>query len=134
MMAHALCCSIEMEPRTLNELQLNDAREAAIDIVKKQKSNEASNIFIEGLRPVLSIKVMEEEEEEEEQQKPVVECKEKISSSSSTTTITTTAAPPQSVIDERKPCDYCACNSTITIDESPHDNFNKIREPLSAPF
>ncbi|XP_024185484.1 uncharacterized protein LOC112190287 isoform X2 [Rosa chinensis] len=42
-----VCCSIEMEPRTLSQVQLNHAREMAEDVVQKMESNEASATFSE---------------------------------------------------------------------------------------
>ncbi|KAL8098934.1 hypothetical protein AgCh_031593 [Apium graveolens] len=46
------CCPIEMEPKTLNEGQLNQAREVAVDIVLRKETYEATQIFVEGLKPV----------------------------------------------------------------------------------
>ncbi|CAI9773601.1 unnamed protein product [Fraxinus pennsylvanica] len=52
------CCSIETEPRTLNQGQLRHAKEVAIDIVQKKEADETSSIFIDGLKPVVAIKEM----------------------------------------------------------------------------
>ncbi|KAJ4828292.1 hypothetical protein Tsubulata_034963 [Turnera subulata] len=46
-----VCCSIELEPRTLNEGQLNHAREVAADVVQKMEPKEASIVVIKGLPP-----------------------------------------------------------------------------------
>ncbi|KAK1360187.1 hypothetical protein POM88_044661 [Heracleum sosnowskyi] len=46
------CCPIEMEPKTLNEGQLNQAREVAVDIVLNKEAYEATKILVEGLKPV----------------------------------------------------------------------------------
>ncbi|KAH6781359.1 hypothetical protein C2S52_001890 [Perilla frutescens var. hirtella] len=52
------CCSIELEPRTLKQGQLNHAREIAVDIVQKNEPDEASTIFneLQGLKEVVGIK------------------------------------------------------------------------------
>ncbi|KAF8400878.1 hypothetical protein HHK36_014181 [Tetracentron sinense] len=105
-MAH-LCCSIDMEPRTLNQGELNNAREEAVDIVQKMEMNEGSNIFIEGLRPVVSIKGMGQKVERRDELHTLVENKESAH-----------------VIE--RPC-ICSCASTYPEKE-------KLREPLSAPF
>ncbi|KAK9102334.1 hypothetical protein Sjap_019588 [Stephania japonica] len=55
------CCSIETEPRTLNQGQLSHAREAAVDMVQKLESNGRTNMTMGGLmRPVISAREMEE--------------------------------------------------------------------------
>ncbi|KAL3655539.1 hypothetical protein CASFOL_001325 [Castilleja foliolosa] len=40
------CCSIETEPRTLSEGQLNYAREIAVNIVHTKEPNEVSSVII----------------------------------------------------------------------------------------
>ncbi|KAI5336994.1 PREDICTED: LOC110613993 [Prunus dulcis] len=107
-----VCCSIELEPRTLSEGQLNHARELAADVVEKMEPEEASAIFIQGLRPVGSMKDMVHmvAEEGEQLQSKVVEWKE-------------------AQILETPPC-QCLC-STVNI-ESPDQG--TLTEPLSAPF
>ncbi|KAJ1388753.1 hypothetical protein SESBI_38844 [Sesbania bispinosa] len=42
-------CSIELEPRTLSQVQLTQAREVAAQLVQKLEPNEASALLIEGL-------------------------------------------------------------------------------------
>ncbi|KAL2338039.1 hypothetical protein Fmac_012485 [Flemingia macrophylla] len=42
-------CPIELEPRTLNQVQLTQAREVAAEVVQKLEPCEASALFIEGL-------------------------------------------------------------------------------------
>uniref|UniRef100_A0A1D1XWJ8 UPF0352 protein PSHAa1818 n=1 Tax=Anthurium amnicola TaxID=1678845 RepID=A0A1D1XWJ8_9ARAE len=54
-------CTIEAEPRTLRRGQLVTAREAAKDIVENKEAEEASTVFSEGRRPVVSIKTMEKQ-------------------------------------------------------------------------
>ncbi|KAG6727817.1 hypothetical protein I3843_02G124700 [Carya illinoinensis] len=49
-MANNIRCSIETEPETLNQLQLNHAREVAADIVQRMEPNEASALFTDQLR------------------------------------------------------------------------------------
>ncbi|KAL5729056.1 hypothetical protein ACHQM5_002060 [Ranunculus cassubicifolius] len=110
-MAH-LSCSIEMEPRTLSEVQLNHAREVAVHIIQNMEPNDSSTAFIEGLKPVVPIKEMEQIIERRQQRQKLVDCKE----------ISVPALEPS--------CD-CACTST-NVDESPE--ISNIREPLSAPF
>ncbi|XP_038986573.1 uncharacterized protein LOC103710244 isoform X2 [Phoenix dactylifera] len=41
-------CTIEMEPRTLSEGELNDAREAAVAIIQSKEPKEALSIFTQG--------------------------------------------------------------------------------------
>ncbi|KAH7547233.1 hypothetical protein FEM48_Zijuj01G0288000 [Ziziphus jujuba var. spinosa] len=101
-----ICCSIELEPRTLNQGQLNHVREVAADVVQKLEPHEASTLFVEGLRAVDSTKKMEQKIDEE----VVVEFKEKTE------------------LIER-PC-QCACLNTNS--ETPVEH--ELKEPLSAPF
>ncbi|KAK7294245.1 hypothetical protein RJT34_17132 [Clitoria ternatea] len=42
-------CPIELEPRTLNQVQLTQAREVAAEVVQKLEPSEASALFVEGL-------------------------------------------------------------------------------------
>ncbi|KAJ4958051.1 hypothetical protein NE237_025162 [Protea cynaroides] len=106
-----LSCSIEMEPMTLNQGQLNNAREAAVDIVTKLEPEKASDVFIEGLTPVVPINTREEMLKKRDQHHPTVDSKE------------------SALVIKRS--GECTCSS-ITIDESPE--MAKLREPLSAPF
>ncbi|CAL0306662.1 unnamed protein product [Lupinus luteus] len=48
--------SIEREPRTLKIQQLQSARDFAIYILNTRNFEEASRIFTEGLKPVISAK------------------------------------------------------------------------------
>ncbi|GFZ08075.1 hypothetical protein Acr_19g0010120 [Actinidia rufa] len=107
------CCSIEMEPRTLNQGQLTHAREAAVDIVHKNEQKEASTIFMEGLKPVDPVKevVWIVKKEDTLGRKLVIECEEK----------TQLIEPP------------CKCLCSSAILESP-EKVELIKEPLSAPF
>ncbi|KAG4399280.1 hypothetical protein AAZX31_08G199800 [Glycine max] len=41
------CCPIELEPRTLNQVQFTQAREVAAEVVQKLQPREASALFIE---------------------------------------------------------------------------------------
>nr|GLL17784.1 uncharacterized protein LOC109190400 [Ipomoea trifida] len=54
------CCSIETEPRTLNQGQLHLAREVAVDIVQNNQPQQASTIFIQGLKPTETVLVVPE--------------------------------------------------------------------------
>ncbi|KAA8540369.1 hypothetical protein F0562_024712 [Nyssa sinensis] len=105
------CCSIETEPRTLNQGQLNYAREAAVDIVQRKETSEALDIFIEGLKPVVTVKEMAKMALEGETVNKLVEC-------NANGGITETSC-------------QCLCNASA-ITESPDQA--KLKEPLSAPF
>ncbi|XP_057797245.1 uncharacterized protein LOC131013197 isoform X2 [Salvia miltiorrhiza] len=105
------CCSIELEPRTLKQGQLDHAREIAVDIVQTKEPDEASTMFTEGLKEVVGIKepavvvtVSGENPPEEGEGAAVI--KEEI-------TVET----------------YCQC---LVVESSPE--CRDIKEPLSAPF
>ncbi|KAJ7011875.1 hypothetical protein NC653_002080, partial [Populus alba x Populus x berolinensis] len=51
-----ICCSIEMEPRTLREAQLSHAREEAADVAQKMEPKEASDVFINVIFHIQSLK------------------------------------------------------------------------------
>ncbi|XP_058192538.1 uncharacterized protein LOC131309870 [Rhododendron vialii] len=104
------CCSIEMEPRTLNEGLMTHAREAAVDIVQKNEPNEASSIFMKGLEPVVRIKETVQIVQRGDSIHKLVENEQK-------TEITETTC-------------QCVCNPGIM--ESP--DLVELKEPLSAPF
>ncbi|KAJ7963058.1 Mannose-6-phosphate isomerase [Quillaja saponaria] len=109
-----ICCSIELEPKTLSQTQLNQAREVAAEVVQKLEPSEASSIFIEGLRPLDPtkeiIKQMDEDNEGKDEKHFEINEGAKI-------------------VDD-KAC-QCLC-TTAAIDQSP-DQFN-LKEPFSAPF
>ncbi|KAH7858229.1 hypothetical protein Vadar_021551 [Vaccinium darrowii] len=105
------CCSIDMEPRTLNMGQLNHAREVAVDIVQKKEPNEASSIFMKGLEPVVGIRDAAQIVQKGDSIHELAECEEK------SKIIETTC--------------QCVCSNS-GIMESP-DPVN-LKEPLSAPF
>uniref|UniRef100_A0A0A0K9S8 Uncharacterized protein n=1 Tax=Cucumis sativus TaxID=3659 RepID=A0A0A0K9S8_CUCSA len=100
-----VCCSIELEPKTLNQGQLHKAREVAADVVQKLEHSEATLVLIdmvERLRPMKcmfggggggggSLREFEE---------------------------------------ERK---RCQC-SYVSTDQSPNKVLELLKEPLSAPF
>ncbi|XP_042484147.1 uncharacterized protein LOC122064505 [Macadamia integrifolia] len=114
-----LSCSIEMEPRTLNQGELNNAREAAVDIVSKMEPQQASSVFIEGLRPVVPLNRREEMLIKSDELHTPVDSKES----------TPVDSKKSALVIERS----CECSFTSTsIDESPE--MEKLREPLSAPF
>ncbi|KAF8388923.1 hypothetical protein HHK36_025605 [Tetracentron sinense] len=107
-----LKAGFEIDPkRDAIEEEEEGNREEAVDIVQKMESNEASNKFIEGLIPVVSIEGMEQKIERSDQLHKLVESKESAQ-----------------VIET--PC-VCSCTSA-SVDESPEKA--KLREPLSAPF
>nr|XP_011466665.1 PREDICTED: uncharacterized protein LOC105352133 [Fragaria vesca subsp. vesca] len=109
-----VCCSIEMEPKTLSQVQLNHAREKAADVVQKTESSEASATFSEGLRPIYSKRQTEREntskEGEEVQNKLILELEE------------------SQVLSERS----CQCLCGAANIETPDQE--NLKEPLSAPF
>ncbi|XVE88832.1 hypothetical protein DITRI_Ditri19aG0100300 [Diplodiscus trichospermus] len=113
-MANNVCCSIEMEPRTLNQGQINHAREMAADAAQKMERREASAIFIEGLGLISAVET--EEVHELKDEKHTEYCKQK----------------SQNIVE--RPC-QCSCNS-INI-ESPDPNsiiLSNVKEPVTAPF
>ncbi|KAL3511754.1 hypothetical protein ACH5RR_024471 [Cinchona calisaya] len=105
-----ISCSIESEPRTLRQVQISQAREVAVDIIQNKESNEATNIFVDGLKPVASIKEMVLVVQEIE-----------------TLTIADEAAKENKVT---KTCCQCPCTSATMIYDSP----DELKEPVSAPF
>ncbi|CDO97988.1 unnamed protein product [Coffea canephora] len=106
------CCSIELEPRTLRQGQIDQAREVAVDIMQKKEQNEASSILVEGLKPVASIKEMVMAVQEIDMLHEEDEAKDKIINS-----ITETC---------------CQCSSISTTIDSPNQSL--LKEPVSAPF
>ncbi|XP_022724816.1 uncharacterized protein LOC111281352 [Durio zibethinus] len=120
-MAANVCCSIEMEPRTLKQGQLNHAREMAADVAQKMKED-ASAVFIEGLGLVSAVEIKEvndltnELEKEVGVEKHVEYCNQKA----------------QNIVE--RPC-QCSCD--INNIESPDPNniiLNNVKEPVTAPF
>ncbi|XP_072961124.1 uncharacterized protein [Typha angustifolia] len=67
--------SIEMEPRTLNVGELNNAREEAMEIQEKEPM-EASNIFTEGMKGISTIEEKEKELERQNNVHRLMEIKE----------------------------------------------------------
>ncbi|KAG6384118.1 hypothetical protein SASPL_120517 [Salvia splendens] len=114
------CCSIELEPRTLKQGQLDHAREIAVDIVQTKEPDEASTMFTElqGLKDVVEIK------------EPAV-----------VVTVSGENLQPQKVVEESGRGGavfkeevvtvetYCQC---LVVESSPE--CRDIKEPLSAPF
>ncbi|KAM1011273.1 hypothetical protein FF1_046496 [Malus domestica] len=109
-----VCRSIETEPRTLSEGQLNRAREIAADVVQKMEPTEATALFLEGLRPVGSAKEMKHmiDGEQLQLQTKLLDWKE------------------EAQILER-PC-QCLCSTAIV--ETPDQETQLITGPVSAPF
>ncbi|KAJ9568345.1 hypothetical protein OSB04_004311 [Centaurea solstitialis] len=54
----AFCCPIETEPKTMNQVELNQVREVAVGVVKDNEPSEASRILSEGLKPVMGVEEM----------------------------------------------------------------------------
>ncbi|KAK4413846.1 hypothetical protein Salat_2797400 [Sesamum alatum] len=115
------CCSIELEPRTLNQGQLNHAREIAVDIVQRKEPDEASTIFHrdQGLQPGVGVKetvVVVVSDVATPSHKAAEECSEEIIKTEITTLET-----------------YCQCSSSaLAVESSPEEC--RVKEPLSAPF
>ncbi|KAJ4718060.1 Mannose-6-phosphate isomerase [Melia azedarach] len=110
-----LCCSIEMEPKTLSEVQLNHAREVAAYVVQELEPKEASIIFIKGLEPVEVDR--DKEEKAQDFLKPVES--NAVVNVQKTTTI-------------EKPC-QCSLIKVNNVVAPPDDEIN-LKGPLSAPF
>ncbi|KAK7389574.1 hypothetical protein VNO78_24728 [Psophocarpus tetragonolobus] len=54
-------CPIELEPRTLKQVQLTQAREVAAEVVQKLEPCQASALFIQGLmHPIQEVMHMDE--------------------------------------------------------------------------
>ncbi|KAL0429857.1 UNVERIFIED_CONTAM: hypothetical protein Sradi_0611700 [Sesamum radiatum] len=117
------CCSIELEPRTLNQGQFNHVREIAIDIVqRKEPDDEASTILNhdQGLqKPVVATKetvVLVVSDVATPAHKAAEECGKEVIETEITTVET-----------------YCQCSSSaLAVESSPEEC--RVKEPLSAPF
>ncbi|KAH9714178.1 hypothetical protein WN944_021983 [Citrus x changshan-huyou] len=108
------CCPIEMEPKTLREVQLNHAIEVAADAVQKMEPEEASISFIKDSE---AVGVEEKERTQKGQQFPnAVDCN---------------VADDQKTMNPiiKTPCQCSLMNVNV---DSP-DQIN-LKEPLSAPF
>ncbi|CAO2813367.1 unnamed protein product [Amaranthus hypochondriacus] len=115
-MATGLPCPIEMEPKTLKEVQLNHAREQAVAIQKMEPQN-APDIFFQGLKEVGSLDGKKKNANKEDHMGRLDDI-----------------------------VDGCIKNDNIKIDSSHHCLCTKIlieppipdefreREPLTAPF
>ncbi|OIW17154.1 hypothetical protein TanjilG_21131 [Lupinus angustifolius] len=102
-------CPIELEPRTLSQMQLTQAREVAAEIVQKLEPIEASTLFLEEL--IYPIKEIRKIGENERQVEELIDCIEK-----------------DEFIHAEKACHCkCSCNVENTL-------HSDIKEPLSAPF
>ncbi|KAI4331429.1 hypothetical protein MLD38_029619 [Melastoma candidum] len=115
-----ICCPIELEPRTLSQVQLNHAREAAADVVGKMEPAGATTIFTEGLKPVRTSKEMERSIELAGL-RDRYECGGDDMESSEEEKLRRT---------KEKTCE-CSCKAAA-IDSS--DEAIKIKEPASSPF
>ncbi|XP_022954046.1 uncharacterized protein LOC111456424 [Cucurbita moschata] len=114
-------CSIEMEPRTLKQGQLHQAREVAADVVQKLEPTEASLLLIdivERLKPMNHII--------ERGELPLLP-----PLSSPLSSAAAGPPPPPFVGDYNEESGRCQC-SYICI-ESPNQ-LQLLKEPLSAPF
>ncbi|KAK7255440.1 hypothetical protein RIF29_28849 [Crotalaria pallida] len=101
-------CPIELEPRTLSQVQLTQAREVAAEVVQKLEPTEATALFLELIHPIKEVRQIDENECQVEY---LIDCSEK-----------------EEVIPNEKACDcQCSCNSENPL----HSN---LKEPLSAPF
>ncbi|GLT66283.1 hypothetical protein SLA2020_386540 [Shorea laevis] len=103
-----ICCSIELEPRTLKQGQLNHAREMAADAAQKMEQREFS-IFIRGLREIEQIKENEIQLQDDSPQIDQSKKKDQI-----------TENP-------------CQCSCSVVNNETPDDGMD-FKEPVTAPF
>lgn len=87
-------------------------QEVAVDIIQKKEQNEASSKFVEGLKPVASIKEMVIAVQEIDMLHKEDEAKDKIINN-----ITETS---------------CQCSCISTAIDSPNQSL--LKEPVSAPF
>ncbi|GER45007.1 DA1-related protein 5 [Striga asiatica] len=114
------CCTIETEPRTLNQGQLNDAREMAAEILNSKEAGEQASRIIIEMQVVKSIKatVAEEVSGGNPPQKAagLLGKREKIES------------------DHVLVVTNCQCTSSALTMESTTSEDSRIKEPLSAPF
>ncbi|KAL8138541.1 hypothetical protein V2J09_004542 [Rumex salicifolius] len=102
-----LCCSVEMEPRTLKSSQMHHAREVAVGIFQKTEPLEVSNvIIIQGEEQVISIKMDQ-----------IVESTADKNTDPGTST--------------KCSCTNPSTNHQPSVDYDGHDH---IREPHTAPF
>ncbi|KAK4269332.1 hypothetical protein QN277_022503 [Acacia crassicarpa] len=127
-MANPTRRSIELEPKTLSQGQLSQARKVAADVVQKMEPKRASALFTEGLEHSSEEEMTEVDDEEEEHEEKDVEeikpvgCIEKIEEKI-----------------EEKVCNMSvySSSSSIMVDSlSSSDQLHHIHqhEPLSAPF
>ncbi|MFS8000130.1 hypothetical protein Hanom_Chr12g01174741 [Helianthus anomalus] len=100
------CCPIETEPKTMNQVELNQVREVAVGVIKDNKPSEASRILNEGMKPVIGIEEMAK----------VIERKDTIDKIQGMTTINEAV---------------CQCSTSGVL--STPDQCG-LKEPLSAPF
>ncbi|CAM8910770.1 unnamed protein product [Rhodiola kirilowii] len=121
MAAASLCCSIEMEPRTLSEGQLNQAREIAGGIVNKFERRDAEIIFTEGLKPIHSTKEVGSEIIESAQ-------RERIENGIAIAGVTNEKAQIM-----EKPC-QCALAPPVEEPSTKHQAHLMLQEPHTAPF
>ncbi|KAK2406216.1 hypothetical protein QL285_041973 [Trifolium repens] len=105
-------CPIELEPRTLNEVELSQARELAAEVVEKLEPNEASALFVEGIimHPIKEGTHMDENESQIEKLIDITKKAENIT--------------------HEEVC-QCQCSSCSTESQS---YTITLKEPLSAPF
>ncbi|KAK3219936.1 hypothetical protein Dsin_013906 [Dipteronia sinensis] len=150
-----ICCSIEMEPKTLNEGQLNIAREVGADVVQKMESKEATitlikvsliplycisysttcKIFIVSLTKLscelLFFQGLESVREEQNYEQILKDenSQNKHVIEGSCSIINSNEKPPQVI---ERPC-QCSLVTNINIAAESPDQIN-LKEPLSAPF
>ncbi|KAI3521552.1 hypothetical protein L1887_11023 [Cichorium endivia] len=100
------CCPIETEPKTLNQVELNHAREVAVGVLKENEPSEASRILNEGMKPVIGV----------EEMTMVIERKDSIYKLQGMSTTSEAV---------------CQCSVTDVV-STPGQS--KLKEPFSAPF
>ncbi|KAK9054715.1 hypothetical protein SSX86_025794 [Deinandra increscens subsp. villosa] len=101
------CCPIETEPKTMSQVELNQAREVAVGVLKENIPSEASRILNEGMKPVMGIEEMAK----------VIERKDTVEKLRGTSTTGEAV---------------CQCSTRGVL--STPDQCSLVKEPLSAPF
>ncbi|KAK9677063.1 hypothetical protein RND81_11G119600 [Saponaria officinalis] len=114
-------CAIELEPKTLNPLQINHARELAV-VIQKIDPQEAPNLFIQGLQQVKSSEDLGQINEGQDGNFVGNNMVDESNTEMDNNT-------PTNIIKEQRPHNCLCANFLI---DSPDDIVHK--EPVTAPF
>lgn len=107
-----LCCSVDLEPRTLKRGQMHHAREVAVGIFQKMEPVVASNVLIQEEGQVISMEMEEVVESTDEELCPT---------------------PENMVLESVGSSQHCSCANPSTDEPVDYDG-HLIREPHTAPF